>query len=56
MGTGLRARDAHILARRRGRAARGTLVLVLVMLWALRLGWHLLQRNRNVSGVPLLEE
>jgi steroid 5-alpha reductase family enzyme len=32
--------------------ARGTLVLVLVALWAARLGWHLLRRNRREGEDP----
>ena len=34
------------------RGARGTLVLVLVTAWALRLGWHLLRRNRREGEDP----
>jgi steroid 5-alpha reductase family enzyme len=33
-------------------SARGTLVLVLVAAWALRLGWHLLRRNRREGEDP----
>jgi steroid 5-alpha reductase family enzyme len=32
--------------------ARGTLVLALVTLWAARLGWHLLRRNRREGEDP----
>ena len=35
-----------------GRTARGMLVLALVILWALRLGWHLLRRNRREGEDP----
>lgn len=35
-----------------GRTARGTLVLVLVLAWALRLGGHLLRRNRREGEDP----
>jgi steroid 5-alpha reductase family enzyme len=34
------------------RGARGTLVLALVAVWAARLGWHLLRRNRRLGEDP----
>lgn len=34
------------------RSPRGTLVLLLVAAWALRLGWHLLRRNRREGEDP----